>query len=185
MLQTTNYQLNQWESTDRILRTDFNRDNAALDAALAKKLELIPIREVVPSASANAIELDVSDIDFSQWRAVIMETALVGNKYDILIRPNGGTTGTYYNIKGTSQGTGSLGAVTSTADGSLPTGQAIFLPLYCPARKVTGFILQNTNFYCSSDTEVTFQDLTSLTLVPWASSGTLDSGGKIAFLGVK
>ena len=33
--QTTNYQLNQWESTDQVLRTDFNADNAKLDAVLA------------------------------------------------------------------------------------------------------------------------------------------------------
>ena len=32
--QTTNYQLNQWETTDQVLRTDFNADNAKLDAAL-------------------------------------------------------------------------------------------------------------------------------------------------------
>ena len=32
---TTNYQLNQWEATDQVLRTDFNEDNAKLDAALA------------------------------------------------------------------------------------------------------------------------------------------------------
>ena len=34
MNQTTNYQLSQWESTDRILMSDFNSDNAKLDAAL-------------------------------------------------------------------------------------------------------------------------------------------------------
>ena len=34
MNQTTNYQLSQWESTDRILMEDFNSDNAKLDEAL-------------------------------------------------------------------------------------------------------------------------------------------------------
>ena len=34
MNHTTNYQLSQWESTDRILMSDFNDDNAKLDAAL-------------------------------------------------------------------------------------------------------------------------------------------------------
>ena len=34
MNQTPNYQLSQWESTDRILMSDFNSDNAKLDAAL-------------------------------------------------------------------------------------------------------------------------------------------------------
>ena len=32
--QTTNYQLNQWEPTDQVLHTDFNADNAKIDAAL-------------------------------------------------------------------------------------------------------------------------------------------------------
>ena len=32
--QTTNYQLSQWESTDRILMSDFNSDNSKIDAAL-------------------------------------------------------------------------------------------------------------------------------------------------------
>ena len=32
---TANYQLNQWEATDQVLRTDFNEDNTKVDAALA------------------------------------------------------------------------------------------------------------------------------------------------------
>lgn len=32
--QTSNYQLSQWDPEDRILRTDFNSDNAKIDAAL-------------------------------------------------------------------------------------------------------------------------------------------------------
>ena len=32
--QTENYGLNQWEATDQVLRTDFNTDNAKIDAAL-------------------------------------------------------------------------------------------------------------------------------------------------------
>lgn len=35
MQKTTNYQLNQWEATDKLSRADFNSDNAKLDAALA------------------------------------------------------------------------------------------------------------------------------------------------------
>ena len=33
--QTANYDLSQWLSTDQVLRTDFNADNAKLDAVLA------------------------------------------------------------------------------------------------------------------------------------------------------
>ena len=35
--QTANYQLNQWETTDRILMADFNSDNAKLDGLLAAR----------------------------------------------------------------------------------------------------------------------------------------------------
>ena len=31
---TTNYNLNQWEATDKVLRTEFNADNSKIDAAL-------------------------------------------------------------------------------------------------------------------------------------------------------
>lgn len=34
MQKTSNYNLNQWESTDPIRREDFNSDNAAIDAAI-------------------------------------------------------------------------------------------------------------------------------------------------------
>ena len=35
MTKTTNYQLNQWAKSDRVLMEDFNSDNAKIDAALA------------------------------------------------------------------------------------------------------------------------------------------------------
>ena len=34
MTKTTNYQLNQWAKSDRIMMDDFNADNAKIDAAL-------------------------------------------------------------------------------------------------------------------------------------------------------
>ena len=48
MKQTTQFGLNQWEQTDRILMEDFNRDNAKVEAALA---------EVSASAAASAATL--------------------------------------------------------------------------------------------------------------------------------
>ena len=35
MTKTTNYQLNQWDATDRVLRTDFNSDNQKIEEALS------------------------------------------------------------------------------------------------------------------------------------------------------
>ena len=34
--QTANYQLNQWLSTDPVVREDFNADNAKIEAALSE-----------------------------------------------------------------------------------------------------------------------------------------------------
>ena len=39
MEQTTNYQLSQWDEKDRILREDFNADNAKVEQALAEVAE--------------------------------------------------------------------------------------------------------------------------------------------------
>ena len=41
MNKTSNYQLCQWDGTDRILRTDFNEDNAKIDAALKQQANSI------------------------------------------------------------------------------------------------------------------------------------------------
>ena len=38
MTKTTNYQLNQWAKSDRIMMDDFNADNAKIDAALGEKI---------------------------------------------------------------------------------------------------------------------------------------------------
>ena len=41
MEQTTKYQLNQWAGEDRILREDFNADNAKLEQALAEQAAIL------------------------------------------------------------------------------------------------------------------------------------------------
>jgi len=41
MNKTANFQLTQWEKTDRIMMEDFNRDNAAIDAALKSNAEAV------------------------------------------------------------------------------------------------------------------------------------------------
>ena len=113
---TGNYNLCQWEATDAVLRTDFNEDNAKVDAALGtlaeqaagkaeqavvdslsqsvaqkadqsalsaeisartagdtalqKKAGLQLIRRVTISQQQEWINLDLSDIDWSQWATV-------------------------------------------------------------------------------------------------------------------
>ena len=49
---TENYQLNQWEQTDRVLMDDFNSDNQKIEAALGTMKEVIP-QIVTGSYSGN------------------------------------------------------------------------------------------------------------------------------------
>jgi len=51
---TPNYNLNQWEADDRVLRTDFNADNAKLDAALGKKAEQSVVTALQTKVNAKA-----------------------------------------------------------------------------------------------------------------------------------
>ena len=43
MQQTENYALNQWDPEDRILRTNFNADNAKIDEAIAAVRDACPV----------------------------------------------------------------------------------------------------------------------------------------------
>ena len=57
MNKTSNYQLCQWDGEDRILRTDFNEDNAKIDAALKQQANSIAsINSTLPGkASASTV----------------------------------------------------------------------------------------------------------------------------------
>lgn len=61
MKQTEQFQLSQWDSTDRIKMEDFNTDNAKIEAALNKKLELAVIMDktvTVSDAASYSITFD-------------------------------------------------------------------------------------------------------------------------------
>ena len=57
MTKTTNYQLNQWAKSDRIMMEDFNADNQKLDAALAAKCEAVCGSYTGDGASTRTIHL--------------------------------------------------------------------------------------------------------------------------------
>ena len=91
---TTNYALNQWEGTDKVLRTEFNADNAKIDAALKANADAIAaeaaareaavteltnrsrftkLSEVNVSANTSRVEIDLSGVDWSQWDKVHLD----------------------------------------------------------------------------------------------------------------
>ena len=53
MNKTANFQLTQWEKTDRIMMEDFNRDNAAIDAALKSSADGVAALQTALAGAGN------------------------------------------------------------------------------------------------------------------------------------
>lgn len=53
MNKTANFQLTQWEKTDRIMMEDFNRDNAAIDAALKSNADGVAALQTALAGAGN------------------------------------------------------------------------------------------------------------------------------------
>ena len=98
MQQTSQFHLNQWELTDRIRMEDFNGDNQKLETALAslaaadaaeqqartaqdaairreaaaaaEAVPLVKLLEVPVTQEAAQVDVDVSQIDFTQYTEV-------------------------------------------------------------------------------------------------------------------
>jgi len=65
---TQNYKLNQWEPDDRVLRTDFNADNAKIDAALKagaddRKVLAGQVAQKADRSALSSLQSTVSQID--------------------------------------------------------------------------------------------------------------------------
>ena len=112
MNHTENYQLNQWAKSDRVLMEDFNSDNRKIDAALKEASEASPyvkIKEIVTTTVQNKIDLDVSDVDFTQYWAVMLYCSAASSTDGLTLRVNGLTSD--YNYGSTSGGGTSIDKV--------------------------------------------------------------------------
>ena len=58
MTKTTNYQLNHWAKSDRVMMDDFNADNAKIDAALAAKSRVACGVYTGDGTASRTIDLD-------------------------------------------------------------------------------------------------------------------------------
>lgn len=63
MTKTTNYQLNQWDPDDRILRVDFNADNTAIDAALKANADAIASETTNRKSADTKLRTDFAAAD--------------------------------------------------------------------------------------------------------------------------
>ena len=120
MQKTTNYNLNQWEATDRVTRADVNADNAKIDAAL-KGLDaaiagagmLTRLYDHTLAADAARFDLDVSAMGLANYLAmfVLIETNYEVSPIETYLYCNDDREAhyTFYTTNG-AQDTGSLGS---------------------------------------------------------------------------
>lgn len=186
MNKTTNYELNQWEKTDRILMDDFNRDNTTIDAAIkaeADRVAGLPHGTLLCGGATEAdveqVNLDVSQVDWSQYLMAVVEVQ--GTKpLNVRLYINGSSdSGCLYAHVGSSAsssgGIAYLGSICSAYYVTIPvlySGGHSF-----PAVNPTP---DGTFGYCSK----TLDSLTALTLEP-NNSTTIPAGTVVRLWGVR
>lgn len=101
MQQTENYALNQWDPEDRILRTNFNADNAKIDEAIAAVRDACPMAKLVDkiiSSDTAQVDLDLSAFDLTKYYELFFYftsgTVTVGDAArQVYVRCNGLSSG--------------------------------------------------------------------------------------------
>lgn len=180
---TPNLQLNQWAATDPVVRTDFNADNAKIDAAVGAN-PWVKLKEITTAAAAAQVDVDMSDVNISGYMDVIVCVKLKCATY--MIRVNGlAASGDYLTDAGNN-----LNYVYyysgGTSDGSLPAYIHVNRYYSNVAVWANGF---SKNSYPSANTRsagLTSADtpvFSTLNIV--ASSGTIGAGSLIRIYALK
>lgn len=177
MQKTANYQLNQWESSDRIRMEDFNRDNAKIDAALAEAASqsiFTLLKTATVGTGGSACQIDVSDVDWSQWQYVMLDVDLKGSGY-AYIKPNNLNSGNW----------NSLGSSTSGMTGLVKCDayqRLIFSVATLPGRKIAVISEEKT---CGGSNSVSYSSLDTLNLVAADGASSIGSGATLTLWGVR
>ena len=139
---TQNYQLNQWDATDRVLRTDFNSDNQKIDAALKNAADAVAAEAAARAAGDVYVKLldvtleselqkwdvDVSAIDLAQYQKLLMYPHLKGNNDQwVYLRLNGLTSG-YSSPNNATSYCGNIPMMNDTARQNFGVCEFTFLP---------------------------------------------------------
>ena len=101
---TTNYQLNQWVKSDRILMDDFNADNQKLEAALTaldRSAKLHTILDVTLDKDTTRAEYELK-VNWAEWKTVYVDVVLAsGSAGDLRVCYEGTTEDYITNLDAT------------------------------------------------------------------------------------
>ena len=200
MHQTANFQLNQWEATDRILREDFNADNAKLDAALEANADAIAaeasarqsgdaaIRAALPMVSVYAKTLSVPQdrLDIATGGLGLTDYLMLvlyleaPCSFSISLLANNATS--YETIN--SHGGSSYLAIFNNSGGTCGGAIRLFSPfssstVHCAFYRSSGYTVGEVCNSCN----FTWGALETLNLVP--NGGQLPAGTKVRIYGLK
>ena len=203
--QTANYQLCQWDPTDRILMEDFNKDNGKIDTALKENtdaiaaeaaaraeadeavkaaLPLVKILDFTTEAPAPQVDLTVPDL--TQYASVTLCLEAAGCP-DLALRVNGSTDYECCNAAGSGSGGDYCTELVELwaedqhpwADihFSWPRPGAPVRALYFTVRDST---YQGFHCYCQN---CTWDEVTAFNLL--ADSGTVPAGTRVLMYGIQ
>lgn len=184
MNKTANFQLNQWEKTDRIMMEDFNRDNAAIDAALKSNAEAVAAemaaREAADTALGKKAGLQLIQtvpfpeggssadkpltIQWSDWAIVLA----------VYQEPSDGRS---YTLSFT---TANAKVHPIIYDGPDVQTCALYFPLYDQSRPVRGLLWSAEKLSYTT----TYEALTGIQLKADTDSGSI-AGAKVTFYGIR
>ena len=85
--QTSNYGLNQWAAEDPVLRTDFNQDNAKLDAALKTIPRLASGRYTGNGNASTTEEIRTLDCGFPPQMVIVFRDGGGATFSGLFVRP--------------------------------------------------------------------------------------------------
>lgn len=182
MNKTANFQLTQWEKTDRIMMEDFNRDNAAIDAALKSNADAITAetaaRETADTALGKKAGLQLIEtavfsgkgkssvaqlsINWQDWAIVLLQYKRPTNTGKFSLSFTEHNTTLYYGYE--------------------DQISVIFYPLYNECQVVKGHLC--TGEALSFGGTPLFQNLTAMSLYA-DTDGTNIDGGSVTFYGIR
>lgn len=184
MNKTANFQLTQWEKTDRIMMEDFNRDNAAIDTALKANADAVAAetaaREAADTALGKKAGLQLIQtvpfpeggssadkpltIQWSDWAIVLA----------VYQEPSDGRS---YTLSFT---TANAKVHPIIYNGPDVQTCALYFPLYDQSRPVRGLLWSAEKLSYTT----TYETLTGIRLKADTDSGSI-AGAKVTFYGIR
>ena len=211
---TANYQLNQWEPEDKVLRTDFNADNLKIDgaikaeelaradgddavrAALEKEVAareaavaacpVVKVLDYTSTSAQNQINIPMTGINLLDylWLDVLIESTERGQEF-------------YVRVNNVSSGygagrVGSLGSQYTYLAHGMSVGAGVYLRgrLFIPPAGeqllLVYLVVENSvfNIY-QANCSIKPSEVSTLNLVCANSGGTLPAGTRVKLIGVK